>query len=88
MRDQYAALLPLMKQVFGPEHPDMLATRVALGNRILIHSLAQSGASSKNNRDSSIEGSPTAVPIFPIRAIEPLAWVLLQACCPSCYWAT
>jgi hypothetical protein len=40
MRDQYAALLPLMKQVFGPEHPDMLATRVALGNRILIHSLA------------------------------------------------
>ena len=40
MRDQYAALLPLMKQACGPEHPDMLATRVALGNRILIHSLA------------------------------------------------
>lgn len=40
MRDQYATLLPLMKQVFGPEHPDMLAARVALGNWILIHSLA------------------------------------------------
>jgi hypothetical protein len=31
-RDQYAALLPVMERVLGPEHPDTLSTRASLAH--------------------------------------------------------
>ena len=31
-RDEYAALLPLLKGALGPEHPDTLATRASLAS--------------------------------------------------------